>query len=338
MRLAEIAERLAAPLEGPDLEIVGVASLESAGPEQLSFLSRPALLGLAQASRAGCILVPRDLVDPSKRSVIRVDDPRLAFAKVLRWLDPRPRPPAGIDPTAIVHPTARIGANVHVGPYCVIGAGSAVGDDSVLHARVTVYDGVMIGRRVIVHAGVVLGADGFGFAATESHHEKVLQVGGVDIGDDVEIGANSTVDRAALGTTRIGTGTKLDNLVHVAHNCVIGSHVVIAAQTGIAGGAIVGDWAVIGGQVGIGDQAKIGARAIIGAASAIPSGKHIPPGETVWGVPARPLHRYLKRLASLGHVEDMRRELRDLRERVGRLARSDALAAPTYGNGAARTA
>jgi UDP-3-O-[3-hydroxymyristoyl] glucosamine N-acyltransferase len=320
LRVAEIADRLGGQLEGcRETEVRGAASIESAGPQHIAFLARPGASALLRATAAGCVLVPRTVADAAGRSVIRVDDPRLAFARVLEWFDTRPSPVLGVHPSAIVHPTARLGVDVSIGPHCVVGADAEVGDDSILLARVTVCDGVRIGRRCLLHAGVVVGSDGFGFVRAGSHYKKVPQLGWVEVGDDVEIGANSTIDRGTVGPTRIGSGTKLDNLVHVAHNCVIGGNVVIAAQTGIAGGARVDDWVVLGGQVGIGDKVHIETRAIVGAASAIPTGKRVPAGETMWGVPARPLRQNLRRLASLGRVDDLRTEVRELQARLQRL-------------------
>jgi UDP-3-O-[3-hydroxymyristoyl] glucosamine N-acyltransferase len=185
-----------------------------------------------------------------------------------------------------------------------------------LHANVTIYDRVRVGARVILHAGCVLGADGFGFTLVNGHYEKFPQVGTVVIEDDVEIGANCCVDRAALGITRIGCGTKLDNLVHVAHNCDIGSHVVIAAQTGFSGSVSVGDYAVIGGQAGIGEKAKIESRAVVGGKAGILTGQTVRAGEPVWGIPARPLRRHLKGLANVGKIPQLREDLTAIKKKL----------------------
>jgi UDP-3-O-[3-hydroxymyristoyl] glucosamine N-acyltransferase len=189
----------------------------------------------------------------------------------------------------------------------------------VLHANVTIYDNVDIGRGVILHSGCVIGADGFGYVFENDRYHKFPQVGRVEIGDFVEIGANSCVDRAALGVTLIGEGTKLDNMVHVGHNCRIGRHVVVAAQTGFSGGVVVEDYAVIGGQVGIGDKARIQSRAVLGSGCGILSSKIVRAGETVWGTPARPLREHLEQLANLARLPEMRREMGELRRRLARL-------------------
>lgn len=200
-----------------------------------------------------------------------------------------------------------------VGPGCSIGAGAVLGDyvhlgeRCTIHAHVTVYREVVIGRHVVLHAGCVIGADGFGYVLTDGIYENFPQIGRVEFGDYVEIGANSCVDRAALGVTVIGTGTKLDNMVHIGHNCRIGRHVVIAAQTGLSGGVVVDDYAVIGGQVGIGDKARIETRAVLGSGSGILTSKIVRSGQVVWGTPARPLKEHLAQLAMLSRMTKKRK-------------------------------
>ena len=249
-------------------------------------------------------------------------------------LHPKTPPPPGIHPTAVVSPTAEIAPGCSIGPHavigdgarlgsgCVIGAGSVLdarvtlGEGCLLYANVTIYADVEIGKRAILHSGCVIGADGFGFVLTPQGYEKFPQIGRVRIGNDVEIGANSSVDRAALGVTSIGDGTKLDNMVHIGHNCQIGRHVVIAAQTGISGAVVVEDYAVIGGQVGIGDKARIETRAVVGSGSGILTSKIVRSGEVVWGTPARPLKKYLRQLAAIGRIEDLREEVAALRKQI----------------------
>jgi UDP-3-O-[3-hydroxymyristoyl] glucosamine N-acyltransferase len=225
------------------------------------------------------------------------------MARAIAILRPPPAPARGIHSSAVVGEHCEIDPTASIGPFCAIGDNVAIGPGAVLMPRVTVYSGTSIGARVIIHSGAVLGADGFGFVRTASGYEKFPQVGRVVIGDDVEIGANCTIDRAALGLTIIGDGTKLDNMVHIAHNCVIGKRVVIAAQTGMAGGCVVEDDCVIGGQVGFGDNVRVRRGAILGSGCGILSGKIVYGGGTVyWGTPARPLKEYLETLATLSRL------------------------------------
>jgi UDP-3-O-[3-hydroxymyristoyl] glucosamine N-acyltransferase len=197
-----------------------------------------------------------------------------------------------------------------------------IGHDTVLHAHVAIYDDVDVGSHVILHAGCVLGADGFGFVLDGESYQKFPQIGRVEIGNSVEIGANSCVDRAALGVTRIGEGTKLDNMVHVGHNCRIGRHVVVAAQTGFSGGVVVDDYAVIGGQVGIGDKARIESHAVLGSGCGILTSKIVHAGQVMWGTPARPLKQHLEQLASLARLPDMRSQVADLKRRLAELEKA----------------
>lgn len=338
MRVRELAQWLAATFEGDgEKELTGVAPLESAGATELAFVGNRKAAERAHASAAGCLIVPPDFPNPGGRTLIRAAEPRTAFARAVARFHPPPEPVPGIHPTAVIHPEAEIEPQVEIGPQVVVGAGSRIGarcrigagcvigkrvrigEGSVLHANVTLYDDVDIGRRVILHSGCVIGADGFGFALAGDHYEKFPQVGRVVIEDDVEIGANSCVDRAALGVTWIGQGTKLDNLVHVAHNCRIGRHVVVAAQTGFSGGVVVEDYAVIGGQVGIGDKARIESRAVLGSGCGILSSKIVRRGQVVWGTPARPLKQYLEQLANLARLPELRRQVVELRQRVAKL-------------------
>ncbi len=333
MRVAEIATHLKAPWEGHgDLEITGAASLESAGPREIAFVGNRKAAAAAADSQAGCLLVSDDF--PKGRTLIRVADPRAAFARVIGLLYPHRPVTPGIHPSAVIASDSHIAPSAAVGPYatigagaqvgersgigagCSIGAGVRIGDDCLLHANVTIYDNVTIGDRAVLHSGCVLGADGFGFVRTADHYEKFPQIGRVEIGNDVEIGANSCVDRAALGVTEIGDGTKLDNMVHIGHNCRIGRHVVIAAQTGLSGGVVVEDDAVIGGQVGIGDKARIESGAVLGSGCGILTSKIVRKGQVVWGTPARPLKQHLQQLANLSKLPELRKEMAELEKRL----------------------
>ena len=303
MKVSQLASILGLVFEGNgDTELTAAGPLETAGPTELSFLANPKAAALARRSNAGCLILSEDTAGDQYPSVIRAANPRMAFAAALECLHPRPVAAPGIHPTATVHPTADVHPSASIGAYVSIGENSVIGAQCILHPRVTLYDHVTIGSRVILHSGVVLGADGFGFVFDRDHYQKFPQVGRVIIGHDVEIGANSCVDRAALGATQIGDGTKLDNLVHIGHNCKIGKHVVIAAQTGLSGGVTVGDYAVIGGQVGVGDKARIESRAVIGSKAGILPSKIVRAGEPQWGIPARPLKEHLRSLAYIARA------------------------------------
>jgi UDP-3-O-[3-hydroxymyristoyl] glucosamine N-acyltransferase len=321
MRVRELAAGLNAAWEGDgEREILRAAAVDDAGPEDLSFVTGGRGAKLADASQAGCLLVRPDHPNPDGRTLIRVTDPRAAIASLIPLLCPPTPLQSGIHPSAVIGEGAIVDPSAHVGPLVSIGAGSRIGPNSsigagstigervrigagcTLHPRVTVYPDVSIGDHVILHSGCVIGADGFGFVFTGGAYEKFPQIGRVEIGDRVEIGANSCIDRAALGVTSIGEGTKLDNMVHVGHNCRIGRHVVVAAQTGFSGGVIVEDYAVIGGQVGIGDKVRIESRAVIGSGAGILTSKIVRAGQVVWGTPARPLKEYLAQLAVLSRL------------------------------------
>lgn len=327
MLVKELAAFLDAPFEGnSDLRLRRVASLEDASAEDLSFVGKGRAAKLASESAAGCLLVPPDFDNPAARTVIRIRDPRAAAAQAIRKLHPSPEPPSGIHPSAVLGPGVVTGSRVHIGPHVSIGAGAHIGDHvsigagsiigdyahigdgTVIHPRVTLYAEVTLGRHVILHSGCVIGADGFGFVFTNGTYEKFPQVGRVELGDNVEVGANCTIDRAALGVTMIGEGTKLDNMVHIAHNCRIGRHVVIAAQTGLSGGVIVEDYAIIGGQVGIGDKAVIQSKAVLGSGSGVLTSKIVRGGQVMWGTPARPLKEHLEQLAVLSQLAKKRRK------------------------------
>ena len=345
MNVKELAAWLGAQWEGDgSRELRKVAAIEDAGPDDLSFVTKAVVaralknpedaVKLLNASPAGCLLVPDNFPDnlasgdsaSTPRTVIRVKDPRAAVARAITQIHPRKDPQPGIHPTAVIGPGAKIAPGCFVGPHAVLGeavsigegtlvdAGAVIGDrvhigeNCRIHANVTIYADVTIGSGVVLHSGCVIGADGFGFVFSNGRYENFPQIGRVELGDRVEIGANSCVDRAALGVTVIGEGTKLDNMVHIGHNCCIGKHVVIAAQTGLSGGVVVEDYAVIGGQVGIGDKARIETRAVLGSGSGILTSKIVRSGQVVWGTPARPLKEHLASLAVLSRMTKKRRQ------------------------------
>ena len=342
MRVREIADSLGAPFEGDgEAEITGVAELVSAGGGEIAFAHGKKAVQEAARSSAGCILVPAEYPEPAGRTVIRVSDPRAALGKAILLFHPPRAPAAGIHPAAIVSPEAVLGEGVAVGPYSVIGAGASIGAHTAIGAGchigeavsigangrlydgVNIYRDVEIGENCVIHSGAVLGADGFGFVMAGDHYEKFPQVGRVRIGDDVEIGANSTVDRAALGVTTVSDGVKLDNMVHIGHNATIGKHVVMAAQAGISGGVVIEDYVVVAGQVGIADKVHVETKAVLGAQCGIPSSKIIRSGQTVWGTPARPIKEYLSQMAQISKIAGLREEVADLKRRLAALEGGD---------------
>lgn len=329
----EIAEFTGAQLEGDaTAKISGMASPESAGPEDLIYVDSARNLERGAESRARCVLLPPGL-QLTDRTLLRSDQPKLAFAMVASWMLP-PQPIAtGIHPTAVIASTARIGEGVGVGPYavieddaeigdgaqigahCFVGRSALIGERCRLYPRVTLYAGARLGKNVIVHSGAVIGSDGFGYVFGEGRHWKFPQIGRVEIGDNVEIGSNTTIDRGALDSTHIGAGTKIDNLVQVAHNVQIGEHSIIAAQTGISGRSKIGDRVLIGGQVGIGVGCHIRDGATVCSQAGIASGKTIPAGETVWGTPARPLVKFKEQFAWLSRLPEIGERLKQLEQR-----------------------
>jgi UDP-3-O-[3-hydroxymyristoyl] glucosamine N-acyltransferase len=319
--IADLAEYLGGTIIGDRTKkILGVAKIDEAGPDDITFLTHPRYAKRLETSGAGALLAGPGV--SWDRPVLQVADPYLALGRLLELYYPVPEMVAeGVHSTAIVDASVSMGRGVRVGALCTIGAGCVLGNNVILHPRVVLYPGVMIGDDSLIHAGViirekvqigkrvviqngaVIGSDGFGFAADAGEYRKIPQVGTVVIEDDVEIGANTTVDRATLGETRIRRGTKLDNLIQVAHNVEIGEDTVIAAQTGISGSTKIGKGCRIAGQVGFVGHITIGDGVMIGAQSGIP--KSIPPGEVHSGYPAMPhkewlrLNVYLKRLPEL---------------------------------------
>ena len=291
--IKEIIALVGGRYSGPgDRVIRGVATLSDATDDHLSFLGNPSYTSQVATTRAGAILVPNDLEGADPR-FIRVAKPHEALADVLiRYFNTR-KTPRGISPLASIAPSAKLGNNVAIGEFTTIGEDVVVGDDTIIYPNVSIYDGSRIGRRCILHCGVVIGSDGYGFVAVGGRHKKIPQIGIVRIEDDVEIGANSTVDRAALGETLIGEGTKIDNLVHVGHNVRVGKHCLIVAQVGIAGSTEFGDYVVAAGQAGFSGHLKIGDRAQIGGAAAV--FHDVPPDTKVVGNPAAEFRDFARR-------------------------------------------
>ena len=315
-----LAEAAGGAAEGETQRVIeGAAPVERAGERDIVFAEGDRALETALAGGAGCI-VAGEKAATRGRTVIPARNPKLAFARILTLLYPPERPAPGVHPAAVVSGRARAGERVSIGPCAVVEDDAEIGDDCVigagcvigrgvrlgpacrLYPRVTLYPGVTLGARVVLHAGAVLGSDGFGYVFDGQRYEKFPQAGTLEIGDDVEIGANTTIDRGALGATLIAAGVKIDNLVHVAHNVTIGENCAIAAQTGISGSAVIEPYAVIAGQVGIADHVRIERAAVLGAQCGVPSHKVIRRGQTVWGTPARPIKEYLAQLAVLSRM------------------------------------
>jgi UDP-3-O-[3-hydroxymyristoyl] glucosamine N-acyltransferase len=338
MRTAgEVAEYLGAELKGDArLRVRGIASPERASEEDLIYASDARSGERAKGSRAVCVVCAPELSEAlraSGKTTLSVKSAKFAFAKAAEWIAPRSALRPEIHPTAIVAATSELAPNIRVGPYvvieegvsvkrgteieafCFLGRGSAVGENCWLHPRVTLYAGAKIGNRVELHSGVVIGADGFGYVYGEGHHHKFPQVGTVEIGDDVEIGVNSAVDRGSLDATVVSAGVKIDNLVQVAHNVKIGEHSIVAAQTGISGSSKLGRGVIVGGQVGIADHCTLEDGAVAGAQAGIPTGKTIRKGQTVWGTPARPIERFKELYALYSRLPDFVERLRKLEDK-----------------------
>jgi UDP-3-O-[3-hydroxymyristoyl] glucosamine N-acyltransferase len=325
MKLKELADKLGALLEGPgDVEITGAAGLHDAGEGQVTFIDGKNYLKRLEQSRAAAAFAPSD-TPKTRLPLLRVHNPRLAFARAIELFYVKPSPPAGISNQAVIgknviigsgpslHPfvvvadEARIGDRVTLYPGVYLGRGSVVDDDSIVYSNASIRENVRIGKRAIIHAGTVIGSDGFGFVTDNGKHHKIPQVGGVIIEDDVEIGGNCTIDRATLGNTVIKKGTKLDNQVHVAHNVTIGEHCLIAGQVGIAGSSTLGNYVVLGGQVGVADHKTVGDRVMAGGGTAITT--NIEPGQVIAGVNAMPLRDWLKVQVLLPKLPELRKML-----------------------------
>lgn len=334
MKLADLAGLVGGRVEGdPDREVEAVRTLEAAGPRDLSFLNHPRYREQALASRAGALLVTKGLAAGLRdggppRDLVIVKDTALALSRILSRLHAADAPEPGIHPTAVVEPGATVDPSAWIGPYAVIGAGSAiaaraavhahvvvgrgssVGEDTVLHPHAVLYPETEVGPGSIVHAGAVLGADGFGYATSGGVHHKVPQVGRVVVEKDVEIGANSAIDRATLGETRIGEGTKIDNLVQVGHNVQTGRHCILCGQAGIAGSTRLGDYVVLAGQAGVSGHIQLGDGAQVAAKSAALTS--VEPRTQVAGIPAVELKRWRRQTVLIARLEEMSRRLRAL--------------------------
>ncbi|MBT5925643.1 MAG: UDP-3-O-(3-hydroxymyristoyl)glucosamine N-acyltransferase [Verrucomicrobia bacterium] len=323
-----IAEHVGGTLKGdPETEIIGIAPADAAQGGFLSFAENERYLSKALESNASALLVPFSDIS-TKKSYIQVDNVRVAFAKVLALLYPENKPSPGVHESAVIDPSATVALSAHIGPHCIVEAGSKVGervvlsghvhvgaqseigDDTAIFPNVTLYPSSKIGSRVRIHAGAVIGSDGYGYVMDQWFHRKIPQIGNVVIEDDVEIGANTTIDCGALGSTRIGKGTKIDNQVQIGHNVVIGEHCIVISQVGIAGSATIGNYVVIAGQAGVGGHISIGDKAVIAGRSGV---MHpVPPGEKWMGLPAQPDRQAKREIIAVKQLPGLLKKMKAL--------------------------
>jgi len=334
-KLRELAEWVGGTVIGDgEVEITGVAPIEEARSGEITFIANPKYLSKLNETEASAIIVSRE-IGQAKKPLLAVENPYLTFAKILHLFYRKPYEPNGIDPKAWVSPTAKLGKDltlfpfVYVGdrsqigdrvtlyPGVYVGEDSTIGEDSVLYPNVSIYPATVIGRRVVLHSGVVVGSDGFGFVKEGKRNVKIPQVGTVEIGDDVEIGANTAIDRAALGKTMIQRGVKIDNLVQVAHNVAIGEDSIIVAQVGISGSTKIGSNVTVGGQVGLAGHIKIGDNVMIGAQSGV--AHDLPPNGAYTGSPAIAHREFLRMAMTLPKVPEMRKTLTELEKRLAKI-------------------
>ncbi len=337
MKLAELAERLGARLVGDgEVDIVGLNTIEAAAPNELTFLTNPKYVKHLATTKAAAVLIDSD-EHQAACSLLVHGNPHFAIAQALTLFFPQPGEhlEAGIAPSAVIDPSATVDPSAHVGANVVIAAGSKIGPDSkvmagsyigvgcrlgaevFIHPRVSILDRTIIGDRVTIHSGTVIGSDGFGYATEAGKHHKVLQVGSVRIEDDVEIGANCTVDRAALGETIIGTGSKIDNLVQIAHNVRIGKGCIVVAQVGISGSTKLGDYVTLSGQVGLVGHIEIGDAVVVAAQAGV---SHSLPARTIHaGSPARELREFKRIEAYIHRLPQKMKEFKSLQAEVGEL-------------------
>ena len=333
MKLADIATAVSARLENasPDTEISGVSGIEHAAPGQLTFIHNAKYISAAKTTRASAVIVDEKFPAISA-GMLRTTNPYLAWSKAIALFYQEPRYAPGIHPTAVVHSSAKLGANAHLGPYVVVDEGVEIGDNAVLLAHVAIYRGARIGNNFFAHThavvrefcrvgnnvilqnAAIIGADGFGFAKDDSGRwHKIVQSGHVEVGDDVEIQAGACIDRASIGQTSIGRGTKIDNLVHVGHSCTIGEDTLVCAQVGLAGSTDVGNKVILAGQVGVSGHVKIGDSAVVIAQSGVP--QDVAPGAMVSGAPAIDHKLWLRCCAAYPKLPEIAKAVRKLAER-----------------------
>lgn len=336
----EIAQILGGEVLGdPEIKINGFASADSAREGNVTFAENEKFFEQAQQSGASAIVVDKEFKS-EKKTLIRVKNARVAFARLLQLFYPEPEYKGGVHPTAIVAPTAKVDPTAYIGPYCVIcdnveigakvvllahiyvGQSSQIGEETRIFPNVTIYHGSRIGKRVRIHSGTVIGADGFGYVFDSGRHLKVMQIGNVIIEDDVELGANVTVDRGALGPTIVGRGTKVDNLVQIAHNVVIGENCLLVAQVGIAGSTKIGNNVTLAGQVGIAGHLTVGDGAVLAAKSGLMH--NVPPGEKWMGIPAQPDKQMKRIFISMQRLPELLSRVNELEKKLEALTNNNS--------------
>ncbi len=342
----ELARLIGGEVAGDgETPVTGITNIESPLAGAIAFVQNEKLLKQLESSPLACLIVPQNIQNSAK-VLIRVANPKLAWAQLIPCFYSEPELQTGISPQAFIAETAKIGKNVTIEPFAFIAAHATVGDGAViragavvgehavighhsyLHAGARVYRRCVLGERVILHAGSVIGADGFGYVATAQKQEKVPQVGNVILGNDVEIGANTTIDRATIGSTKIGNGCKIDNLVQIGHNVEIGDHTVISSQTGISGSSRIGAHVTMGGKVGVGDHVEIGDWVMVGAGAGLPTGKKIPSKQIIFGEPARPYQEARRQIAAQLRSAEMYDEIKRLRKKLAELEEKISGTAP----------
>jgi len=334
--VAEVAKLVDGTVVGDDSHVLrGISSLTEAEPGDVSFLANPKYAPYLEETKASAVLVGKHQKDNEIIQIV-VANPDYAFAKVVEAYGPRPQPlQPGVHPTAVLGEGAELGEDVAIGAYAVIGDGvhigsgsrifphvfvgpaTTIGAETTLYPHVTVREGCRLGQRVIIHSGAVIGSDGFGYASVEGVHHKIPQVGVVEIGDDVEIGANTTIDRARFGRTVIGAGTKIDNLVQIAHNVEIGEHCILVAQVGVAGSTVLGKHVQLAGQCGVGGHLSIGDQAIVAAQSGV--SKNVPPRTVVRGYPARDMKSFQNHEIAIRRLPKTQATVKQLEARMADL-------------------
>ena len=335
--IAEIAGLIQAELEGdPHLIISGLAEIDTAKPGHIVFAENEAWFARAEASEASAIIIPRD-IKRGKKTVLKIDKPKMAFGMLMHIYAPPLNFSKGIHPTAVIGTNAVLDDNVSIQPYavvdngavigkgtvigahCYVGQNAVIGEKCILHAHSVVYARMRLGNKVILHSGVIVGPDGFGYVEHNKKRVKVPQIGIVVIGDDVEIGSNTTIDRATLGETRIGAGTKIDNLVQIAHNDLIGENCIFCAQSGVSGSTKVGNNVIVAGQAGLGDHVTIEDNVVVGAQAGIPSNKLIRGNQMVFGAPARNADDMKKQMGAQLRLPKLVEKVKQLEEQIQRM-------------------